>query len=126
MPRPYLLVVDDDPSIAHMVARGLRSLSLPVHLAVGPLTAWRIVKREGGSPRVLITDVHLGAFDGRVLAGELGRVFPRLPVLLMSGGFTPGCEPSLPSISRQQFLAKPFSGDDLLKAVRMLLAPADV
>lgn len=118
----YLLVVEDDPALGRMVARALQNCRMEVHIATGPATAWGFVNREGRAPATLITDVHLGSGDGRVLAGQLRQIYPKMPVILMSGGFESGSEPHAPGTGPQQFLQKPFSAGQLIEKLEDLLA----
>lgn len=122
MTAEYLLVVDDDAALGRLVVRALSVLGLQVHLAIGAPDAWRFVHQEGRAPAALITDVHLGSGDGRLLAGHLRDVYPGMPVLLMSGGFAAGSIPFVQGEGRQQYLPKPFGTRDLLTKVKYVLS----
>ena len=122
LPLPYILVVDNDAAVARLVARALEDTHSCVYVASGPSSALAIVQREARSPAILISDVHLVTGDGRDLAQRLRHLYPRLPVLLMSGGFARGEEPELTSRGPQRFMHKPFEGKQLRMTVSQLLA----
>jgi CheY-like chemotaxis protein len=86
----------------------------------------RAVAAGHPAPALLLTDVILPEGDGVALARELGRRWPHVPVLFMSGyaGEHLSGASALPGGAR--FLAKPFTPDALLGAVREALhaAPA--
>ncbi len=121
MHRGYVLVVEDDAALGHIVVRELNKLVCAVYLTTGPAGAWGVVLREGKAPSLLISDIHLGSGDGRVLAAQLRQLYPGMPVLLMSGGIRAVDAPNLQGSGTHLFMEKPFTGDALRATVRDLL-----
>jgi len=68
---------------------------------------------------IVVSDVMMPRLDGRELAAELGKRFPRMPVLLISGAHLGGRSYAGP------FLPKPFSPMSLVSTMRELMAAAD-
>jgi len=66
---------------------------------------------------LVVTDVVLPRMDGRQLAGEIRKERPHVRVLYMSG-YRNGPEDRS---EEDGFLAKPFSPDGLISAVRCVL-----
>lgn len=113
-----ILVIDDEPSLVALTARMLELEGYaPVPLQSPPLALAFLA--GGGACDLLIADVRMPAMSGFELAQCAHRRRPELPVLFISGyvesdyagdgGF-------------HDFLAKPFTQEQLLTAVRRLLA----
>src|ERR1700681_2113003 len=79
-----ILLVDDDPGVAQILASVLqdkgRHTVLQAHSAA---EAIRISREQ--EVDLLLVDVRLGVSNGKQLASELLQDHPRLPVLFMSG-----------------------------------------
>jgi CheY-like chemotaxis protein len=123
-PGPYLqpsltvLVVDDDDLMRAVLVKILRAEGWQVHAVAGGDEALVFLASNAGIG-IVVSDVLMPGLDGRELATELGRRFPRLPVLLISGGHLGGRSYAGP------FLPKPFSPTSLVSTIRELLAVAE-
>ena len=123
---PVVLVVDDEAPVRELLARFLGDDGIRTVQAENGETALEIL-RSRSDVRLVVTDMVMPEMDGRALTVEMRKLYPRLPVLYISGnaGGPPlirgRCDESAP------FLAKPFRAHELLQAVRELLAklPAD-
>ena len=116
-----LLVVEDEPSIADLLALVLREEGYLVAVAGDGRAALRRLG-EGGCDLVL-SDVMMPYLDGLGLARAM-RADPALraiPLILMSAVYRwpDGAVPHAP------FVAKPFDLDQILTTVARLLAPED-
>jgi PAS domain S-box-containing protein len=113
-----VLVVDDDPSIRSMMARMLRSDGHEVR-AASTLAEARAVVQDVAIPiDVVVTDVVLGRERGTDLVAPALAARPGLRVVVTSG-YTPDTRSSeIVASSGAAFLAKPFSRDGLLRALR--------
>lgn len=112
--RKSLLVVDDDESIANMVARQLQAEGLKVATANDGQAAINWCN-ENGEPDLLLTDVCMPGLDGPGLYEQLSQEFPTLPVLYVSATADLDDERITP------LLRKPYEFRDLLALVYMLL-----
>ncbi len=70
----------------------------------------------------LISDIGLPGMSGCALQGEVGRVIPLLPVILITGRDDVGNEGALAANNRGLF-RKPFDGEQLLSSVAAALQP---
>jgi two-component system, cell cycle sensor histidine kinase and response regulator CckA len=116
-----VLVVEDDPLVREVTARALRSGGYRVLLADGGADALQVVARQGGSLRLVITDVVMPGLDGKTLADELVRRLPGVRVLFVSGYTRDVISHHGVLDSGIEFLAKPFTSAALLARVRGLL-----
>ena len=65
-------------------------------------------------PAILVADINLGAgMNGLELAATVRKLWPTMGILLVSGDD----EALTPDAARETFLAKPFSGKQLLARV---------
>ena len=107
------LVVEDDPVVRAMAARGLREAGYDVLEAVNGREALDLIRARTGRLDVVVTDVGMPEMDGHDLARWLSEERPELPVVFMSGYGDP--EPTVP------FLQKPFAPDALVRRVGEVL-----
>jgi len=107
------LVVEDDPVVRSMAARGLREAGYVVLEAMNGRAALEQIPAHAGRLDVVITDIGMPEMDGHDLAHWLSRERPDLPVIFISGYGDP--EPKVP------FLQKPFAPDVLVRRVGELL-----
>ena len=80
-----ILLVEDEESLRELVARYLTATGYTVHSAAGQEEALAVMERCGGEVRLLLTDVILPGTSGPQLGKDLGRRYPALKVLFMSG-----------------------------------------
>ena len=115
---PGVLVVDDDRMMRLLLTRILEAEGWRVYTAADGIEALDLL---AGSALVaiVVTDVMMPRMDGRELAAELGKRFPRLPVLLISGAHLGGRSSFGP------FLPKPFSPMSLVSSIRELVVPPE-
>ncbi|MDY3556910.1 response regulator [Gemmata sp. JC717] len=118
LPRPRVLVVDDESSI-RMIARMMLERAGYLVEEVGDGAG--AVQRAGLAERpfaVVLLDVSLPDRSGVELVSELRALVPHAKFVLMSGR----PEEDLPSHGADGYLAKPFMRDQLIAAVRAALA----
>ncbi|MHB8869719.1 MAG: ATP-binding protein [Thermoleophilia bacterium] len=110
-----ILVVDDEPGVRAFVQRALRAHGYRVVSAASPAeaeAAWR-----SGPADLLVTDVIMPGGTGLELLTSLRCLRPSLPAVLMSG-YTAGAVLERDErLTDTRFLAKPFSGDELVVEV---------
>ena len=107
------LVVEDDPVVRAMAARGLREAGYDVLEAVNGREAVDLIGTHTGRLDVVVTDIGMPEMDGYDLARWLGEARPDMPIVFMSGYGDP--EPKVP------FLQKPFAPDLLVRDVGQAL-----
>lgn len=114
-----LLVVEDDELVRTMSARALRRWGYQVSDAAHGLAAMELLPRLGRLDAV-ITDLAMPEVGGRELAQWLSRYRPGVPVLFTSGYADRAMGPDT-AHNGYAFLEKPFTLDDLGRAVADLL-----
>jgi two-component system, cell cycle sensor histidine kinase and response regulator CckA len=117
-----VLLVEDEPAVRTGVARMLRGLGMTVIEKNDGREGLAIDDEELGSLSIVVSDVVMPGVLGSEMAHALRERRPGLPVLFVSG-YSPDDE--LRSHLDEDgvlFLAKPFARDELVDAVRKLLA----
>jgi two-component system, cell cycle sensor histidine kinase and response regulator CckA len=123
--RTTILIVDDEAHVRGLAKRVLSGQAYRVRDAANGLAAIAVAESEGGIDLIL-TDVEMPAIGVRRMLRRLRQLNPEVKVLFMSGysdhellsrGFDKGWDP---------FLDKPFSGSQLVAAVREVLAAPSV
>ncbi|MFH1811287.1 MAG: ATP-binding protein [Pseudomonadota bacterium] len=120
-----VLLVEDDPQLRRMAERILKKAGYLVLSAADGSAALQLYQSQAPSIDLMLTDVVMPGMSGKQLADQLLALHPGFRVLFMSG-YTGDAiahhgilEPGI------RFLPKPFSGEQLLRAVREALdAPA--
>jgi CheY-like chemotaxis protein len=83
---PRIHVVDDEPSIRKSMALVLTELGCPARTAVEGFSALRAIREE--IPDILLTDLNMPGMSGFELLSEVGREFPTIHKIAMSGAFS--------------------------------------
>jgi CheY-like chemotaxis protein len=113
------LVVDDEESLAELVAGWLGELGLETRVATDSAMAVSLAREF--EPHLLLSDSNLGEeTDGAALAQKLTESLPTLVTVFMTG-FSDRLR-ALETVGVMT-LAKPFSRDDLQMALVKVLGP---
>lgn len=118
---PKILVVDDEPMALKLVQTILEKRGFEVVVAASGDSALKVLKSQGGSIDLLITDIVMPEMDGITLAVKAVEFDPELPVLFMSGFVTEDEVDQAASINEYAFIRKPFRPATLVQAVRKML-----
>jgi CheY-like chemotaxis protein len=119
-----ILVVEDDGDLCEIVAESLRGYGYKVLTAPGGPEALKLVTSFLGEIHVLLTDVVMPAMSGKDLAGQLRCTYPSLRVLFMSGYTDDTFERYELTLEHGSFIEKPFTAEQLARAVQSLARPA--
>jgi two-component system, cell cycle sensor histidine kinase and response regulator CckA len=119
---PTVLVVDDDPAVRAIVARGLLLGSYDVLQADDGISALMVLQVDDHAPvSLVITDIVMPGLRGDDLGRLLRQSHPALPVLYMSAFSAPELNFLMPDELGRCWLTKPFTMQELLEKVRKLL-----
>ena len=110
-----ILIVDDDRVVLSSCKRILESEGYAVSLT--PSVKEALEKLEQKNFDLLLVDVIMPEYDGMYLIGNVREYLPHLPILVMSGYPTPETISSGMRMGATHFIAKPFTPDELIKAV---------
>ncbi len=114
-----VLVVDDDPGMRDGMALSLKRAGFFTEQARGGDEALRMVRP--GAYDAVVTDLRMPGMDGLQLTARLKAVDPALPVLLITAFGSLEAAREAMRLGAFDFLAKPFSPDELTSAVNKAL-----
>jgi signal transduction histidine kinase len=115
-----ILLAEDNVALCRLVARHLTSGGYQVVETSSALEALELGRNSERDFDLLITDVIMPGLRGNELAHELRALRPDLQVLLISG-YANGSDDTPVADPGFKLLEKPFTADDLLRAVQELL-----
>ena len=115
-----ILIVDDDRVVLSSCRRVLEAEGYDTSLTSSVKEALQILEEKNFD--LLLVDVIMPEYDGIYLIGNVREKLPRLPILVMSGYPTPETISSGLQMGATHFIAKPFTPDELVKAVGKALA----
>ena len=115
-PRETILLVEDEPAVRQLFAQALVRAGYRVHEARNGQEALKVFDQHGDSVDLLLTDMRMPFMGGAELASQLRARRGTLKLLCISG-YAGGNELEFSG----DFLAKPFSRDQLLAKVREIL-----
>jgi PAS domain S-box-containing protein len=119
-PQARLLLVDDEPIVAEMLAEHLRMSGYGVHQAGSAPAALALI--DGGVRfDLVVTDLSMPGTDGWELIHALRSRQPDLPIVLLTGFATRDVEQAVSADARLVLLRKPVSGERLAGRVADLL-----
>jgi CheY-like chemotaxis protein len=125
LPRPFILVVDDERAIAETLALILHSEGYGAEAAYDGASALEICRQR--LPDLVVTDVVMPGMNGIDLAIAIRRQFPGCHILLFSGQAQ--TSQILQGAKRLgydfELLAKPLHPVEFLKKVKELIGPHD-
>ena len=116
--------MEDDPRVRKLADVALTRLGYEVHSFASGADALRGSASLSPSPELLITDVIMPGMNGRVLAEKVAALVPAIRVLFVSG-YTEHFIVDRGVLKKGiEFLAKPYSIEQLAQRVREVLRDA--
>jgi len=115
-----VLIVEDSPQIRKIAVQIVGALGYEVEEAADAETALVMLQRMPCN--LVFSDVVLPSMNGIALAGEIQRLYPRMPVLLTSGFSSRIAAGNLGAFGAD-FIAKPYRQASLAAALRKALDP---
>lgn len=115
-----ILLVDDDVHILELLQRHLQALNYHTYKAISVKEAIEILKDK--SIDLLITDLKMPRVDGLELVKYVSEHYPDIPKLVVTG--YPSIDGALEAMKSgvMDYLTKPFTKEELKKAVEKSLA----
>ena len=119
-----ILVVDDRQEVAELAMDMLLTLGYEVVLSTTAVEALNTTKRliaQDKAPDLLFSDIIMpGGMNGVLLAREIRKLIPNLPVLLTTG-YAGSPDRNLDKGVEFEVINKPYKMADLAKKVRFVL-----
>lgn len=119
MPRPPVLLVEDDPRIASFVVRALSASGFDVDW-LGTATEG-LERLAAARPAAAVLDLNLPDMDGLDLLRAIRQGDPAtrdLPVIIVTARTDPADRATAAELGVRAYLRKPFPLGELLAAVR--------
>jgi two-component system response regulator MprA len=126
LPRPRVLVVDDDKAVRESLRRSLEFNGYAVALASDGAEA--LAGIAGAAPDVVVMDVMMPRLDGIETTKALRKAGNDLPILVLTARDAVGDRVEGLDAGADDYLTKPFALQELLARLRALLrrvSPAD-
>jgi len=117
--RSRILVIDDEPRILNFVGRGLRAQGYTVDTVADAPSGLRTA--TDADYDLVILDLLMPGLDGVSLLRSLIDRKPAQPVIVLSAIADPASKVECLELGAEDYLAKPFSLDELLARIRARL-----
>ena len=114
-----ILVVDDEPNIVDVVAMALRFQGFEVDTAGTGRDALAAVERF--RPQVMVLDVMLPDMEGFEVAERLGAQRGHVPIIFLTARDATADKVRGLSIGGDDYVTKPFSLEELVARIRVIL-----
>ena len=119
-----ILVIEDDPILRDLLADWLAAAGYRVGLAAEGRAG--IADAQAHRPALIVTDMHMPGTGGAAVISEVGRIYPDIPVIAISGHFRSGFGLTPEEVIQHgasRAFAKPFKRKDMVSAVMELIGP---
>ena len=119
-----VLVVDDEEYILDSIGRTLQGEGFAVTMASSGPEALELMRRH--VPDLVLLDLKMPGMDGSTALGEMRKAYGAIPVIIITGYPDSDLMSRALEHSPVTLLSKPIRSADLVRAVKMILAGADV
>ena len=117
--RPVLLVIDDEPTVRHMLRRMLENECYRVREASDGVEGMALFTAHQGEIALVLLDLHLPRMSGYAVLAAIRTIDPQAKVIVITG-FPPEYRDRVEGVP---VLEKPFSMPHLLQTVAAALGP---
>ncbi|MFF4661127.1 response regulator transcription factor [Streptomyces sp. NPDC001381] len=119
-----ILLADDDADVREGIGRLLRFEGYETVLAGDGRLALDLVTAPGGAPDLVLMDVTMPGLDGLAATRRIRASGSTVPILMITGRDAVGDRIVALDNGADDYLMKPFAGEELLARVRALLRRA--
>jgi CheY-like chemotaxis protein len=120
-----ILVVDDEPMALELLHSVLTDAGYKVALAQSGFECLDLVRRNGSSYDLVLTDLSMPLMDGEETFQRLRQIAPAAKVVLMAGFVDSGRLEKMMSNGLSGFVGKPFAPVEILAVVTSVLSGAN-
>lgn len=114
-----IMVVDDEEIVLESCRRILEPEGFEIVTATSAMEALDVAEID--RPSLFLVDIKMPVHDGLYLMRDLQFKKSRIPVILMSGLNTEEMIAEAQKMGACEFVAKPFTPDELLASVRKVI-----
>lgn len=114
-----ILIVEDEPKVASFLRKGLEESNFEAHVSYDGLIAEKLAQQYKYD--LFILDIILPGINGIELCKRLKKLFPNVPVLMLTALGTTDDKISGFDAGADDYLVKPFEFRELLARVKVLL-----
>lgn len=113
-----VLIVDDNPVVVLSSRRVLEAEGMEVHVATSVEMGETMLAADRFD--LLLTDIRMPGQDGFEMIIKARKMRPDMPILMMTGYMTPETIDQGRKCGADNHIAKPFTPDELIEAVRKI------
>lgn len=117
-----ILVIDDEIAVREVTRDILETFGYKVTMAAHGAEGVRLFAKDPSRFHVVLLDMMMPVMDGSTVIKALAKIEPQAKIIAVSGIAANGLQARDLSETVKSFLAKPYSADTLLKAIRDTLA----
>lgn len=121
--QPRVLVVDDEEVICQSCRRILTARGFAVETCAGPRAGLHLAQQNAFD--VIVLDVRMPVIDGVRFLEHLRQTHARTPVVVMSARAGEAAADVAVRLGGAEYLAKPFTPDEITQAIRRSMAARD-
>jgi DNA-binding response OmpR family regulator len=114
-----ILVVDDDPGVTALLARGLRYEGYAVDAAASGEEGLRLAEKH--HPDLVVLDVMMPGLDGYQVCRRLREADSHTPILMLTAKDAPTDQVQGLDLGADDYVVKPFVFEVLVARIRALL-----
>lgn len=111
-----VLIVDDDPLVALSGRRVMEAEEWEVHVASTVAMGETMLTTDDFD--LMLTDIKMPGRSGFEMMKLARKIRPNMPILMMTGYLTPETIAQGHRCGAENYIAKPFTPDELIEAVR--------
>jgi two-component system response regulator FixJ len=119
-PKPTIYIVDDDDAVRDSLSVLFSVEGLAVRGYASAQAFLDDLPAVG--PGCLVTDVHMAAMGGLELLRRVAALRPALPVIVITGRTSAALGAEAMAAGATALIEKPFAADEIVLAVRAVLA----
>src|SRR5437764_8813122 len=120
-----ILVVDDEPMALELLHSVLTDAGYEVSVAQSGFECLDLVRRDGTSYDLVLTDLSMPLMDGEETFQRLRQIAPAAKVVLMAGFVESNRLEKMMSNGLSGFVGKPFAPVEILAVVTSVLSESD-
>jgi DNA-binding NtrC family response regulator len=124
VPKPMVLVVDDEPLIRWSLSEGLADVGYPVKQAASGAEARQAIAACGDNPLVVLLDLRLPDVTDLSLLREIRNLRPDVPVVMITAHGTAEDAREASHLGAFRFVSKPFDVTEIVRLVSEAWASA--